>query len=87
MALTFGSSFGFQSSSSGGGGGGNLNYVHTQSTPSNVWYVNHNLNVKCSVQVVDINQIEIVAEIRWDDNNNVTVFFNTDEIGYVYCNK
>lgn len=87
MALTLGNSFGFQSSSSGGGGGGNLNYVHTQDIPSDTWVVNHNLNAKCAVQVVDISNNLIFANINWVDDNNVEIYFNSDEIGYVYCNK
>lgn len=85
--ITLGSTFGFQSSSSGGGGGGNLNYVHTQSIPASIWYVEHNLNAKCSIEVVDDNQVEIIADVKWIDNNNVEVRFNVETTGYVYCNK
>ena len=36
-----------------------ISYVHTQSVPATTWVVTHNLNTKCSVQVVDEDQNEI----------------------------
>lgn len=70
----------------GGGGGGDKNYVHTQSTPADSWTVNHNLNKKCSVQIVDDTFQEIIGNITWIDDNTVVVNFNSAIIGYVYCN-
>jgi hypothetical protein len=48
--------------------------------------VPHNLGKKCAVQVVDNSGNEIVGDIQWTDNNNVTVTFNTAITGFVYCN-
>lgn len=62
------------------------NYVYTQTTPSDTWTVNHNLDKRCSVQVVDDTYKEIIADITWVSNNTVTVEFNTATTGYVYCN-
>jgi len=62
------------------------NYVFTQTTPSDTWTVNHNLDKRCSVQVVDDTYKEIIADITWVSNNTVTVEFNTATTGYVYCN-
>ena len=78
--------FGFVSAGSGGGSGGDKNYVHTQSVSAITWNVAHNLNKRCSVQVVSDTFEEIEASITWVDNNNVVVVFNTSTTGYVYCN-
>ena len=85
MGLSLGS-FGFQSQS-GGGAIPVLSYEHTQDVPADIWYVQHNLNAKCSVQVVDESSNEITARIKWVDNNNVEIHFNSPMIGYVYCNR
>lgn len=63
-----------------------VSYVHTQSTPSTTWNVAHNLNYRCSVQVVDNAGNQIIAQIDWIDNNNVQVLFNMPMTGFVYCN-
>ena len=62
------------------------NYVFTQTSPSDTWTVNHNLDKRCSVQVVGDDFKEVVADITWVNNNTVTVEFNTATTGYVYCN-
>ena len=63
-----------------------ISYVHAQTVPATVWNVNHNLNTKCAVQVVDSSGNQIVAQIDWIDNNNVQVSFNIPAAGFVYCN-
>lgn len=63
-----------------------ISYVHTQSVPETTWVVMHNLNTKCSVQVVDEDKNEIIAQIDWVNNNTVTITFNIPVSGYVYCN-
>ena len=68
------------------GGGSGSNFVYTQVVSSNVWVVNHNLNKRCAIQVVDNTFTEVEAEILWNDNNTVTVTFNSNATGYVYCN-
>jgi hypothetical protein len=62
------------------------NYVLNQNVASSVWNVPHNLNKRCSVQVVDEFFNEIEAAIFWSDNNEVIVTFNSPRKGYVYCN-
>lgn len=61
-------------------------YVHSQSTPTTTWIVNHGLNTRCSVQVVDMSGNQIIAQVDWIDNNTVHVLFNIPAAGYVYCN-
>jgi len=63
-----------------------ISYVHTQSVASTTWVVNHNLNTRCSVQVVDNTGNEIIGKIDWIDNNTVNVLFNIPVAGFVYCN-
>ena len=63
-----------------------ISYVHSQTTPATTWVVNHNLNTRCSIQVVDIDGNEIIAQIDWVDNNTVNILFNIPVVGYVYCN-
>ena len=67
-------------------GSSDKNFVYTQIIPSTVWVVNHNLNKRCSVQVIDNTFTEVEAEILWNDNNTVTITFNSNATGYVYCN-
>jgi len=67
-------------------GGSSNNFVFTQIIPATVWVVNHNLNKRCAVQVIDNTFTEVEAEILWNDNNTVTVTFNSNSTGYVYCN-
>ena len=62
------------------------NYVFTQTSPSDSWTVNHNLDKRCSVQVIGNDFKEVVADITWINNNTVQVDFNTATTGYVYCN-
>ncbi len=63
-----------------------ISYVHTQSVAATTWVVNHNLNTRCSVQVVDTDGNEIIAQIDWIDNNTVNIIFNIPITGFVYCN-
>lgn len=76
----------FTYTTSGGGGGNDKNFVYQQVTNSSSWIVNHNLDKKCSVQVVDDAFQEIIGSITWLNNNTVKVEFNSAITGYVYCN-
>ena len=62
------------------------NYVHDQGVAAAVWTVQHNLNKKCSVTVVDsANQI-VVGEIVYDSDNQVTITFSGSFSGKAYFN-
>lgn len=76
----------FATNGAGGGGGGDKNFVFTQVTPLSSWTVLHNLDKRCAVQVVDNAFNEVEAEIIWNNNNQVTVNFNSPTTGQVYCN-
>jgi len=62
------------------------NYVHDQGVAAAIWTVQHNLNKKCSVTVVDsANQI-VVGEIVYDSDNQVTITFSGSFSGKAYFN-
>jgi len=76
----------FKDTNNGGGGGNDKNFVFSQIVPASIWTVNHNLNKRCSVQVVDNMFREVEAEILWNNDNTVTITTNTPTTGFVYCN-
>lgn len=57
------------------GGKGDANYVHDQGTPDDVWLVQHNLNKKPSVVIVDSLDMVVHGNIEYIDNNNVKLTF------------
>lgn len=76
----------FTYTTSGGGGGNDKNFVYQQITNASSWVVNHNLDKRCAVQIVDNDFQEIIGNITWLNNNTVKVEFNSAITGYVYCN-
>lgn len=65
---------------------GAASYIHTQAVPATTWTVNHGLNRRVSVSVVDLSDQAIVAQITWIDDNTVQIDTNSPAAGYVYCN-
>lgn len=65
---------------------GDKNFVYEQTVPSHTWSVVHNLNKRCAVQITDNNEVEIIGDIKWNNDNQVTITFNTPKTGFVYCN-
>jgi hypothetical protein len=61
-------------------------YEHTQETVGKVWEINHNLNKKPSVTVVDSGDNVVIGEVQYVDNNNLTVSFNASFSGKAYLN-
>ena len=51
------------------------NFVYTQSSPSAVWVINHNLNKYCSVTVVDSADNMVFGEVLYNSLNQVTLTF------------
>lgn len=51
------------------------NYLHTQTTASDVWVIVHNLNKFPSVTVIDSAGNEVVGEVTYNDANQVTLKF------------
>ena len=67
------------------GGGGNT-FIFNQVFPVYVWYINHNLNKYPSVSVVDSAGNVFIGDIKYIDENNLTVTFLQMVNGYAYCN-
>jgi hypothetical protein len=57
-----------------------------QSTPSATWSIEHGLNKKPSVTIVDSTGNKIIGQIEYDDANNVTINFGKTVSGYAYFN-
>lgn len=66
--------------------GGDAHYTHTQSIPSTVWSVQHNLGKKASVMVVDSADSVVYGDIEYTDLNNLTITFNGAFSGKAYFN-
>lgn len=69
----------------GPAGGGASSYVHTQSTPSAAWNVNHGLGYRPSVELLDAAGTEIDAAVTHPNVNQTTVTFNTATTGTARC--
>jgi hypothetical protein len=69
-----------------GPGGGDLNFVYTQTSPSNSWAVAHNLGKFPAVEVVDTGQNVIIPDVHYIDSNNVTILFGSITSGKAYFN-
>jgi hypothetical protein len=61
-------------------------FVFTQDTPANPWIVNHNLNkFPSATMVLSTGQVGI-ADVKYIDENNLTITFSGDESGKAYMN-
>lgn len=80
-----------------GGGGGFLtqaaadvryrfkgSYVFAQNTPSALWVINHNLSSKPAVTVEDSSHNIIEGDVRYVDDNNLTITFTAPFSGNAY---
>jgi hypothetical protein len=62
------------------------NYVHTQGSPASTWVINHNLNKKCAVSVVDSAGTSVFGNIRYINLNTVEITFSAPFSGEAFCN-
>ena len=53
------------------------NYVHNQTTASDTWVINHNLNKYPAVSVIDSANNEVIGDIEYDNTNQVTITFTS----------
>lgn len=72
--------------SSGGGGGAAETYEHSQSTPSSMWMIQHNLGRYPSVTVVDSGGTVVEGDIQYIDQNNLKVTFSAPFGGKAFLN-
>lgn len=61
-------------------------YTYEQATPSKEWVIEHNLNKKPSITVVDSADNVIIGDYQYDTLNTVTLRFNEPFIGKAYFN-
>lgn len=61
-------------------------YIFTQSVPSVLWNVQHNLGKFPSVTVVNINNVAMYGEILYIDQNNLQIEFSAGFSGKAYMN-
>ncbi len=62
----------------------NSSFVFTQSTPSTVWDIQHNMNLIPNVTSEDTTGTDIVGIIDVIDNNRLKVYFNQPVAGKAY---
>jgi hypothetical protein len=62
------------------------NYVHAQVSASTTWTVNHGLNKRCSIVVVDSLGEIMHGETTYQSNNTISVVFSHAVTGSAYCN-
>lgn len=62
------------------------NFVFTQSVPSNIWVIQHDLNKFCSVTVVDSAKQVCIGDITYNDLNHLTITFSAPFSGQAYLN-
>ena len=67
-------------------GGGDKNYVHVQDTPAAEWTASHNLGKKPAVVIVDSADDVVYGDIRYIDDNTVTLTFVGAFSGRAYFN-
>lgn len=64
--------------------GSEQGYVHTQSSVSDVWVVNHNLGFKPAVTVLNNSGEVVHGEVQYTGEQQVTVRFTAPFTGKVY---
>lgn len=69
-----------------GAGVNDKNFVFQQIVNSSEWVVVHNLGKKCSVTIVDDLGNQMYAKVVYDNDNQVSIYFNKSKTGFVYCN-
>lgn len=65
---------------------GSTTYIHEQNIASNQWVINHNLNKKPSITVVDSADNIVMGEENYIDNNTLVIKFKSNFKGRAYLN-
>jgi hypothetical protein len=61
-------------------------YIHRQNSPSDVWFISHNLGKLPSVSVVDSAESIVYGDIEYINENSLTVSFIGAFSGKAYLN-
>ena len=70
----------------GPAGSSSTNEVFTQANASNQWVINHSLEKKPSVTVVDSADTVVVVEVSYQSDSQLTVKFEATFSGKAYLN-
>lgn len=62
------------------------NYVHDQQVASASWVIIHNMGKKPSVSIVDTADDEVIGEVKYNSNNQLTLTFSSPVSGKAYLN-
>lgn len=65
---------------------GDKKYTHEQSSASSTWTINHNLNKKPAVSVVDSLENVVLCEVEYTSLNQVVLTFDSPYSGKAYFN-
>lgn len=66
--------------------GGDKNFTFIQSTSAAVWTITHNLGKRPSISVVDSAGSNVVGEVNYTSNNELTITFSSAFKGTAYLN-
>ena len=61
-------------------------YEETIKIPSKVWEVVHNLNKHPSVTIINNDKQVVIGDVRYINNNELTISFSAEFSGKVICN-
>lgn len=59
-------------------------HIHTQGSSSSTWVITHSLGGFPSVTVVDSANTQVIGEVQYDSNTQVTVSFTAAFSGFAY---
>ena len=59
-------------------------FIHTQSTPSNIWIINHDLGGQPSVTIVDSAKTMVIGEVSYINGEEIEVRFSSPFSGFAY---
>ena len=62
-------------------------YTHNQSSASDTWVINHNLEKHPSITVVDSAETVVHGKIEYNSKNKVTITFRLNEDAYAFSGK
>ena len=62
------------------------NYVHDQQVASASWVITHNMGKKPAVSIVDTADDEVIGEVKYNSNNQLTITFSAPMSGKAYLN-
>lgn len=66
--------------------GGDKSFTYIQSIPENTWLINHQLNKRPSISIVDSSEESVEGLVTYIDNNNVRIDFIGAFSGKAYIN-